>query len=45
MDKCRLCGDGKENLAHLLASCKTLFASIIKQKHDDWARTIYNRAS
>ena len=39
-DKCRLCEDSKENLVHLLASCKVPLGSVIKQRHDDCARTI-----
>ena len=35
VDVCRLCGEPKENLAHLLASCKGLLGSVLKDQHDD----------
>ena len=41
---CRLCGEPKENIAHLIASCKGLLGSVIKQRHDDCARAIYIKA-
>ena len=44
VDKCRLCGEPKENIAHLIASCKGLLGSVIKQRHDDCARAIYIKA-
>ena len=42
MHTCRLCGEPKENIAHLIASCKGLLGSVIKQRHDDCA--IYIKA-
>ena len=42
VDTCRLCGEPKENIAHLIASCKGLLGSVIKQRHDDCA--IYIKA-
>ena len=38
------CGEPKENIAHLIASCKGLLGSVIKQRHDDYARAIYIKA-
>ena len=35
VDTCRLCGEPEENIAHLIASCKGLLGSVIKQGHDD----------
>ena len=40
-DVCRLCGEPKETLSHLLASCKSLLGTVIKSRHDDCARVIY----
>ena len=44
VDKCRLCGEPKENLGHLLVSCKALLGAAIKERHDDCARAIYVKA-
>ena len=44
VDTCRLCGEPKENIAHLIASCKGLLGFVIKQRHDDCARAIYIKA-
>jgi len=41
VDVCRLCGEPRETLSHLLSSCKFLLGTVIKNRHDDCARAVY----
>ena len=40
-DKCRICGEIDESIAHLIAECKKLAQKEYKQRYDNIARIVH----